>query len=249
MTTETTELQPEALNAGPDDVSVRFALTPRPEAMAAAEAFHARLEDHPLAGVTEVVPGLVSVLLRFDPLKTRQEDLRAAALTGARAVTEGHLPVPEPTRRWTIPVAFGAGDGPQLAELAGELGLTETAAVAELCATPLRVLTIGFAPGQPYVGLLPERWNIPRLKELTPQVPAGAVVVAVRQIVLFGQPSITGWRQAGRAAFRCFRPERETPMPLRAGDAIRFAPAGADEIAALDAAEDGLGGARLEVLR
>ena len=248
MTTEPTELQPEALPAGPDGVSVRFALTPRPEAMAAAEALAARFETSPPRGVTEIVPGLVSVLLRFDPCHTRQADLRATALAEARAVADGGQRLPEPARRWTIPAAFGGEDGPQLAELARTLGLSETAAVEEICNAPLRVLTIGFAPGQPYIGLLPERWNIPRLKDLTPEVPAGAVVVAVRQIVLFGQPSTTGWRQAGRAAFRCFRPERETPMPLRAGDAIRFARASADEIAALDGADDGLGGARLEVL-
>ena len=77
---------------------------------------------------------------------------------------------------------------------------------------------------------------------------AGAVVVAVRQIVIFGAASTTGWRQVARTGFRTFVPDRETPMLLKAGDAIRYAPIGAAEIEGL-MTPDGMGGARLEILR
>ncbi|MFN3525835.1 MAG: carboxyltransferase domain-containing protein, partial [Paracoccus sp. (in: a-proteobacteria)] len=83
---------------------------------------------------------------------------------------------------------------------------------------------------------------------LTPQVPAGALVVALRQVVMFGNASATGWQQVGRCAFRSFRPERTPPMPLEPGDAIRFAPIPAGDLPALEAEPDGLGGACCEVL-
>ncbi|RNF34654.1 5-oxoprolinase subunit B family protein [Paracoccus methylarcula] len=240
---------PRVLWAGMDGVLLRFALTPEPEAMVATQLLAADLERSPPAGTVEIAPGLVSVLLRFDPVTTRRDVLAREISARAAHILQGPLDRPAPARRWTIPVAFGDADGPQLAEVAQAVGCGPDAAIQQICEADLRVLVIGFAPGQPYIGLLPEAWDLPRQSELTPTVPAGAIVVAVRQIVMFGAASATGWRQVGRSAFRSFRPERDTPMPLRAGDAIRFVPVPASEIEALDKADDGLGGARLEVLR
>ncbi|WP_028094851.1 5-oxoprolinase subunit B family protein [Pseudodonghicola xiamenensis] len=247
--TLSTPLTAEVLPAGVDGFLVRFSLTPDPVAMTAARRFAARLEAGAPEGLSEIAAALVSVLVRFDATLADRSELKTRLETMARETVQGPLELPEPARRWTIPVAFGAEQGPQLAEVAAALGISEEAAVRQICEADLRVLTIGFAPGQPYIGLMPEAWNLPRMAQLNPSVPAGALVVAVRQFVLFGAASATGWQQVGRAAFRTFVPEREPPMPLLGGDAIRFAPAAWDEIA--DLAEDGdrMGGARLEVLR
>lgn len=242
-------MAPDLLPAGPDGVLVRFALKPLPEAMAAAAVLAADLDTRAPVGAVEIAPALVSVLVRFDPAATNRAALARDLGDRAQRIVEMSAILPEPARRWTIPAAFGGENGPQLAEVAGLLDLTEEAAVQQICAADLRVLAIGFAPGQPYIGLLPEAWNLPRMAELNPSVPAGAVVVAVRQIVMFGAESATGWRQVARAGFRSFRPERDEPMPLRAGDAIRYAPVSAAEMATLAEAPDGLGGARLELLR
>ncbi|MBP0481695.1 5-oxoprolinase subunit B family protein [Sagittula salina] len=245
-------LTAEVLPAGLDGFIIRFALTPDPAAMVAARRFANRLEDEAPKGVTEIAPALVTVLVRFDCARTGRADrsaLRARMEAMAQEVIAGPLDMPDPARRWTIPVAFGAANGPQLAQVAGAVGTSEEAAVRDICAADLRVLTIGFAPGQPYVGLLPEAWNLPRMAELNPSVPAGALVVAVRQFVLFGAESATGWQQVGRAAFRTFVPAREEPTLLQGGDAIRFAHATPAEIDTLEKGGDPMGGARLEVLR
>ena len=75
----------------------------------------------------------------------------------------------------------------------------------------VEVLALGFAPGQPYLGELPGHWALPRRQTLNPQVPQGALVTAVRQFVLFANPSPTGWRQVGRTGFACFRPGAADP--------------------------------------
>lgn len=240
---------PEILPAGADSVLIRFALTPEPQAMAAAQTLAAELDGDAPEGAIEIAPALVSVMLRFDPERTTRADVTAALRARLAGFDLARVAPPEPTRRWTIPASFGGENGPQLGELATLAGMTPEAAVREICAAELRVLTIGFAPGQPYIGLLPEVWDIPRMSAVNPFVPAGSVVVAVRQIVMFGADSATGWRHAGRAAFRSFRPEREPPMPLRAGDAIRYAPVSPAELDALAAEPDDLGGAKLEILR
>lgn len=242
-------LAPRVFWSGLDGVLLRFSLTPEPEAMAATQLLAADLEERTPIGTVEIVPGLVSVLLRFNPAQTKRDELANDLLARAQQIMQGRLETPDPARRWTIPVTFGDENGPQLAEVARAVGCSPEAAIRQICEAELRVLVIGFAPGQPYIGLLPDAWDLPRQSELTPTVPAGAIVVAVRQIVMFGSASATGWRQVGRSAFKSFRPERETPMPLRAGDAIRFAHAPSSEIDALEENADGLGGAQLEVLR
>lgn len=240
------ELTPEVLPAGLDGLLVRFHLSPHPAAIAAAQVMAARLQADPPPETAEICPALVSVLLRIDQTADRA-GLSVRLLAEARRVAMERPPLPQPVRRWTIPAAFGGADGPDLGRIATAMGRTEDAALAELLEADLRVLAIGFAPGQPYLGLLPPNWNLQRLPQITPEVPAGAIVVALRQIVVFGAPSPTGWQQLGRTAFRSFLSAREPPMVLRAGDALRFVRVAPD---ALPAAEDGggLGGARLERL-
>ncbi len=152
-------------------------------------------------------------------------------------------PLPAGRRLWQVPTVYGGAIAPQLDEAAVAAGLSPTEAIKRLSNTRVRVLTIGFAPGQPYLGPLGPEFNIPRLKELTPMVPEGALVLAISQFVLFSGPTPTGWRHVGQTAFRCFRPEAEQSFALRPGDEMQFLPISRDELEAIRTAEDGTGGA------
>ena len=214
----------------------------------AALAFRVRVAAADLPGVEEVAVTLASVFLRIDPARVAAEDLTPALeqLLAERDWLRADLPAGR--RLWRIPTAFGGADGPQLGEAAQLAGLSEEAAVAALTAAPLRVLALGFSPGQPYLGTLPEAWDLPRQTDLTPRVQPGAVVVAVRQIVLFGTSAPTGWRQVGRCAFRCFHPARDPAIALRPGDEVQFTEATASVVDAAEGSADGLGGAVVETV-
>ena len=80
----TASLTSDILPAGPDGVLVRFALRPDPVAMTAAQVLARSLQDLPPAGVVEIAPGLVSVLLRFDPARTDRARLTARLRPQAR---------------------------------------------------------------------------------------------------------------------------------------------------------------------
>lgn len=243
------EAAPEVLPLGRDGWLVRFALVMAPWVPAAVQALCDRAAAEPPAGVEAVSPCLASVLFRYDPDAVDRGEVRR----GIEALLQGRdwrAAVPEdPARLWHVPVAFGGDHGPDLAEIASMAGIGQEEAARRIAAAPLRVLAIGFAPGQPYLGLLPEEFDLPRMSALNPQVPPGALALAVRQLVLFANASPTGWRQAGRCAFRPFRPGAEDPVPLRAGDALRLAPVSGAEMDALLAAADPAGGARLELRR
>jgi KipI family sensor histidine kinase inhibitor len=240
------EREAEVLAQGLDAFLVRFGARVTEPANRAALAFRAALEREGWEGVEETAPALVSVLVRFDPRAVAHDALaaRLRTLLGSRDWTREE---PGGRRRlWRIPTVWGGPEGPQLAEAAGLAGIGAEAAARELSAARLRVLAIGFAPGQPYLGELPERWAIPRQTGLTPEVPEGAVTVAVRQVVLFANPSPTGWRWVGRTAFRCFRPEADDPFPLRPGDEAVFEAVTAEAMARIRA-EDAAGGGAVAV--
>lgn len=241
------EASPALHPLGMDGFLARFDSRFSLEANRAAQAFAVAARD--IEGVEEAIPALASVQLRFDSTGETAPARRATIEAALQDLMAGRdwlaLPESPADRRWTLPVSFDGADAPGLTEAAAKTGLTETQAVTSILEAAPRVLAIGFAPGQPYVGLLPEAWDFPRQTSLS-DVPAGALVAAIRQLVLFANASPTGWLQIGRCAFRPFQPGAEDPMPLRQGDQIRLARVSAHELAGLEA--DPMGGARLEVL-
>jgi len=237
---------PRLAHMGLSGMLVSFGASLTEPANRAALAFRAALEREGWDGVAESSTSLASVYLRFEPLALSHGALRAKL--GALLATRDWYaaPLPEGRRLWRIPTAYGGENGPQLEEAAARAGMTGAQAIADLAAAQVRVLTIGFGPGQPYLGSLPPAWDMPRQSALTAKVPQGALVVAIRQFVLFSAPNPTGWRHVGRCAFRCFRPEADDPFPLRPGDEARFVAVSAKEMENMRAA--GVDGASAEAL-
>lgn len=236
-----------ALDAlGVDGLLVTFGRRLSEAANRAALAFRAALEHDAMDGITETAPALTSVYLRFDPAVTDHARLQTA-LTAMLAGKDWYrAPLPDGRRLWRVPAVFGTDLAPQLAEAAKLAGLTPDDAIAAFCARPLRVQTIGFAPGQPYLGELPPVWAIPRQAGLTAHVPEGALAVAIRQMVLFSVGTPTGWRHVGQSALRLFRPDQPDPFLLRPGDEVLFEPVAREALEDLRNRPDG--GARAERL-
>jgi hypothetical protein len=59
-------------------------------------------------------------------------------------------------------VSFGGESGPDLAQVAQASGRSEADVVEAVCASELRVFLIGFLPGFPYLGELPDWLHLPR---------------------------------------------------------------------------------------
>lgn len=229
-------MMPDVHPLGLDGLLVRFAAQMDDAANRAALAFRAALEADPPDGVVETAPTLVSVRVRFDPRAVEVDALaqtlrrRAAAAAGDAAAG----PAAAPARCWHIPMAID----PEAGDTAAAAGVDCDALVAAVTGAELRILTIGFAPGQPYLGPLPPGLDLPRRDALRP-VRGGDVVLAVGQAVLFAGAGQTGWHPCGRTAFRVFRPDSAAPFPLQPGDAVRFHCTDPAEIEALGAAGSG----------
>lgn len=233
--------------AGLTGVLVTFGAALSEPANRAALAFAAAVAKAGIDGVEECAPSLVSVFVQFDPLHLTLEAL-TSRLSALLAEQDWYAaPMPDGRRFIRVPTVYGTDLAPQLDEAAQAAGLSVKDAIAQLSEARVRVQTIGFAPGQPYLGLLPKDWDIPRQTALTKAVPEGALVVAIRQFVLFSVSSPTGWRHVGQTGLKLFRPESVTPFFLRPGDEVQFVAATPDVLERLSGDPDG--GAMIEALR
>ena len=178
----------------------------------------AALRTAAVAGVVDIVPTFRSLMVHYDPLVIRGADLRAriedllhveAAVGGVR-------------RLWRIPVCYGGEHGPDLAGVADAIGLSEAAAVEAHTSEPLDVFMMGFLPGFPYLGVLENVFDIPRLVEPRVKVPARSVSVAQRQTTIYTIESPGGWHLVGRTPVEFYDPHRDNPILVDAGDQVLF---------------------------
>lgn len=206
---------PTIMPLGDSGLLVRFGTTLTDAANRAAIALALLLDRAPLPGVVEVVPNLVSVLLRYDPLV-----VGPSALAGELRLALFELDAEAVAgRAWTIPVAF---DGPDLEDVAETLGMSVAAFIAAHNGQALRVLATGFAPGFVYCGLHPEALVLPRRAMVRSSVPAGSVLFAAGQSAITATEMPTGWHVIGRTDFANFDAAVSPPTQLAAGDTIAF---------------------------
>lgn len=233
---------------GLEGLLVSFAPQMEDAANLAALAFRGAIDAEDWPEVIESASTLVSAYFRIDLVEHAPEPLIARLSERLASRDWRAVGLPEGRTLWTIPAVFGGERAPQFEEAAEAAGLSAAEALRDMEAARLRVLTIGFAPGQPYLGHLPAAWDIPRQASLSTRIPQGALVAAVRQMCLFTKDTPTGWRHVGQTAFRTFAPEAAEPFALSPGDEVCFAQISAKELKRIEAVGAPHGGAERQVL-
>ena len=230
---------PAIVPAGDSAALIRFGSELDFDINASVLEFDQYLSTFSIDGVTETSPALVSLLVRFNPLKISypELELRLQQLLDVKDWLRD--PVIKDSSHWKIPVCYGGEVGEDLTEVAKLLGVSEADATEQHCESLLRVLTLGFAPGCAYLGMLPEQWNIPRLKVIKPRVPAGAILVALRQTVMPSAPMPTGWRCIGCTPMNNFSPQQSPPVFVKHGDKVQYKPVSAREFKQLQSKQQG----------
>jgi KipI family sensor histidine kinase inhibitor len=170
-------------------------------------------------GVTNVHPAYASILVDFDPRVTRHAEIERAAADLFAAALETPLPA---ARTVEIPVTYGGEFGPDLEAVAQMTGHTSEDVIAIHASAEYLVYFLGFSPGFPYLGGLPESIAAPRLETPRRRVPAGSVAIGGRQTGVYPMASPGGWRIIGRTSLRLFDAAADPPTLLRMGDRVRF---------------------------
>lgn len=189
------------------------------------------LETEPVEGVCNLHPAYCSLLVKFDALRMRHEDLEETLRRYLERLGSVNLPAP---RHVEVPVCYGGEFGPDLAEVSALRGLTETQVIELHSSAEYLVYFLGFVPGFAYLGELPQELVTPRLPSPRKKVPAGSVGIAGKQTGVYPFATPGGWRLLGRTPAKMFRAERDGLSLLSIGDRVRFIPISTERFAALE---------------
>jgi inhibitor of KinA len=189
------------------------------------------LELEPVAGVRNLHPAYCSLLIKFDGLRLRHEEVEAMLRQYLERLDEVKLPE---ARLVEIPVCYGGEFGPDLTEVCAIHGMAPAQAIELHASTSYLVYFLGFVPGFAYLGELPEALVTPRLATPRRRVPAGSVGIAGNQTGVYPFATPGGWRLLGRTPLAMFRAEREGLSLLSIGDRVRFTPISGERFVQLE---------------
>lgn len=215
MTAGDVTLQP----LGDQAVRVQFGTAICPNVNARIRQFCQALERDPIPGVIEWTPAYATVAVYYEPWGPRYGEMCALLRERLRCSEEETLP---PARLVPIPVRYGGADGPDLEDVAAYHGLTPADVIARHTGPTYLVYLLGFAPGFPYLGGLPEELVTPRLDTPRISVPAGSVGIGGAQTGVYPFATPGGWRIIGWTSLTLYDIHREPPALLRPGDLVRF---------------------------
>ena len=170
-------------------------------------------------GILELVPGYRSLLVIFDPLLLSPASLKNIILETINNLDPALLPEPQTVK---IPVVYGEDYGPDLADVARYHHLTPDEVIHYHTQPTYRVYMIGFTPGYPYLGELPDAIVTPRRKTPRTRVPRGSVGIAQKQSGIYSVDSPGGWQIIGWTPIHLFDPLRDPPSLLVMGDRVQF---------------------------
>jgi 5-oxoprolinase (ATP-hydrolysing) subunit B len=223
---------PRFLPVGDTALTVEFGEAIDPAINAAVMALDRAIAAAEISGITETVPAYRSLLICYEPAELSYQALLG---TVRELMAEGLEGTRRTGRCWTVPVAYGPPFGEDLQWVAETLGLRPDEVVAFHSGSEYLVYLVGFNPGAPNLGGLPEQLHIPRRKIPHPMVAAGSVAIGGMQTGITSIAVPTGWHILGRTPVRPFAVDRAEPFLFKPGDRIRFRPIGAAEFHALAA--------------
>jgi inhibitor of KinA len=163
----------------------------------------------------DVVQAYTAVAVFHDP--ARVDLLAAMAWLESLAVEEGTATLGKLHR---IPCCYERG--PDLARVAGAVGISPDEVIRLHTSAEYTVYAIGFCPGFPYLGYLPPRLSgVPRLESPRLRVEPGSVGLTGRQTGIYTEPRPGGWCLIGRTPL-VLVDVADGYFPLRTGDRVRF---------------------------
>lgn len=176
----------------------------------------ARAGEGVWADVDDLVPAARTLLVVARPttnLADLASEIRGAAGRASRASSTTEVATVE------IPVRY---DGPDLAEVAAQTGLTPAEVVAAHTGTAWRVGFGGFAPGFAYLVGGDPRLEVARRAEPRTRVPVGAVGLAGTFSGIYPRESPGGWQLIGSTDVVLWDVRREPPALLAPGTTVHF---------------------------
>jgi inhibitor of KinA len=177
----------------------------------------ARVRERCPVWLIDVVQAYTSVAIFFNPELIHPRD----AVESLKGLERTPLAAQE-SRTHLVPCCYTLGQ--DLERIADLRGLTPDRVVSLHAEAVYTVYAIGFCPGFPYLGYLPESLTgVPRLPSPRLRVEAGSVGLTGRQTGIYTEPRPGGWNLVGQTPLTLVD-VADGFFPLRTGDKVQFVP-------------------------
>ena len=200
---------------------IEFGTAIDPNTSDAVLAFCEAMRQQPIDGLVDCAPAYTTAIVHYDPRRIGYE---AACREIDLRLERSHSLPPISGRTVEIPVRYGGAEGPDLEFVAHAHDLTPEDVVRLHSSADYRVYMLGFLPGFPFLGGLPDALVTPRRPTPRIRVPAGSVAIGGAQTGVYPVESPGGWRLIGRTEVVLYDPERPQRAALSPGDRVKFVP-------------------------
>ena len=121
-----------------------------------------------------------------------------------------------------MPACYDPAHAPDLEDVAQRTGLSPAEVVRLHCETLFHIYMVGFVPGFPYMGDLPDVLVLPRRTDPRTRLPAGSIAIASTMTAVYPHESPGGWHLIGATPIRLFDPAWDRPALFSPGDKVCF---------------------------
>lgn len=181
------------------------------------------IESNPFKGFIECVAAYASLTVYFNN-QVSALDVRAQLMDFYASQSENIKSGFTKNNKQTIiiPVCYDPALGVDLPWVSNHLNLSEKEIISLHTSNAFRVYMVGFIPGFPYMGTLPQQLEMPRKQTPSMKIPMGSVAIAGKQTGIYPAEVPGGWYVIGRTPLKMFDKTKEPCCFLKAGDAVQF---------------------------
>ena len=186
-----------------------------------------QLQNDPIPGMIEAVPGYSSLTIYYDVLFIRNKLNKQ--ITAFEWITESlksyvtkeNTETGDPQRLIKIPVCYEIDYASDLGFIASRNNISTGEVIYLHTSTTYHIYMLGFLPGFAYMGMVDEKLSSSR-KQKPEFVEAGSIGIAGRQTGIYPFRSQGGWQIIGRTPIKLFDKEKINPVLFKPGDKIQF---------------------------
>ncbi|MBL8099199.1 MAG: 5-oxoprolinase subunit PxpB [Anaerolineales bacterium] len=172
-------------------------------------------------GILETVPAYCTLLIHYDSLNFSFHQIKTLVEEKMNQLNKMNQ---ETARRHEVKVRYGNASNSDIEIVASSKNISVADVIQIHSEKEYRIYMMGFTPGFPYMGILDERLEMPRLQTPRTLVQAGSVAIAGSQTGIYPLDSPGGWNIIGWTQLKLFDPESETPFLFSPGDVVKFIP-------------------------
>ena len=208
----------EILPLGDNALLINFDQQIDPEVHQQVVDLSEKLTAAHIRGIIYVQPAYCSLTIGYDHSEIEYQELK-------RSIQEIEPPAKVadmPGRSLVLPVCYQAPYNLDLSEISKNAGLSEQEIIRLHTTTTYRVYLLGFLPGFPYLGVLPEQLHFSRRAQPRIKISERSVGIAGKQTGIYPSESPGGWNILGRTPLPIFRTDSEHPFLFKTGDQVKF---------------------------